>query len=132
MHYKANKNIPVFNDLKNIMIKTAGIVDVIARQFKKHDKKIDLCFVYGSTAAGNLTAESDVHIMIVGDFSFAEFSKAISGPQKIINREINPTIYTSKEFKHKVKQKDHFITTVLNDEKIYIIGSEDELGSLVK
>jgi hypothetical protein len=56
----------------------------------------------------------------------------LSPAEEKLGREITPVVYPVAEFKKKVKEDHHFIKTVLQDEKIFLIGGEGELRRLVK
>jgi len=43
-----------------------------------------------------------------------------------LRREINPTVYPPSEYAPKLKAKNHFLTSVLRGEKIFVIGDEHE------
>lgn len=47
--------------------------------------------------------------------------------QEKIGREINPHNFTIVEFKKRVKEKDHFVKSILNEEVRVIVGNLDEL-----
>ena len=47
--------------------------------------------------------------------------------EKLLKREINPTIYSSKEYKDKKKAKSGFIMDLLKNPKILLIGKKDDL-----
>ena len=59
------------------------------------------------------------------------FSKLLTGIEGKILREINPHVYSKEEFIEKVKAKDHFVSQVVAESKIFIIGNENELESMV-
>jgi hypothetical protein len=52
----------------------------------------------------------------------------LSEAQKTLNREINPTVYSVKEFRDKMR--GNFLKTVLSERKLFIIGDEDVLREL--
>jgi hypothetical protein len=56
---------------------------------------------------------------------------AISPLQETLSREINPSVYPVKEFRSKVLEGQHFISTVLEAPKIFVIGDNNELEKLV-
>jgi hypothetical protein len=66
--------------------------------------------------------------MIVGRVHFADVVERIADAQKTLNREINPTVYTVKEFSSKVH--GNFLQTVLGGKKLFLIGDENVLGEL--
>src|SRR5579871_5378297 len=46
VYYQANKDSPVFPDLRGLLLKTAGLVDVLAQALKPLGAKIQVAFVY--------------------------------------------------------------------------------------
>ena len=52
VYYRANRDSPVFLDLRGLLLKTAGLVDVLAQALKPVAAKVSTAFVYGSIAAG--------------------------------------------------------------------------------
>ena len=42
--------------------------------------------------------------------------------------EINPHVYSLKSWKEKLKKKDHFIKSIMNDKKIFLIGDENVIS----
>lgn len=130
VYYKVNRNIPIFEDIKNIFFKSVGIAEAIKENIK--DKKIKIAFIYGSYARGEESLLSDIDLMVIGDISSKELSRLLSKPKMELMREINYTVFSLNEFISKAIQKDHFINSVLRDKKIFIIGSDDELKGFIK
>ena len=110
------------------MAKTVGIHDVLLDALRPLQKKISLAFVYGSTARSKENAESDVDLMIVGRVHFADVIEHLPEAQTALNREINPTVYSTHEFASKVK--GNFLKTVLSAKKLFLIGDESVLREL--
>jgi hypothetical protein len=42
---------------------------------------------------------------------------------------VNPSIYTRQELARRIKQKNAFVTRVLAQPKVWLIGGEDELAA---
>jgi predicted nucleotidyltransferase len=125
--YSLNRDFPIYNDLRSIFLKTAGLGDVVRKSLSKH-KEIELAFLYGSFAKGEEIAGSDVDIMIIGDISENELNQSITRIEKNLKKSIHYSIYNRKEVKERIKKKDDFIYTVFTEPYILIIGSEmDEL-----
>ena len=92
--------------------------------------RITVAFIYGSVARAEQRSSSDVDLMVVGDVSFGEVVSALETAQKTLGREINPTVYSAAEFRSKIKARHHFLTSVQNSEKVFVIGDEDEFDRL--
>jgi predicted nucleotidyltransferase len=126
--YSANQESPVFAEIKSLVTKTVGMHDVLYTALDPLRKKIDLAFVYGSVARSGETERSDVDLMVVGKVDFSIVIEKLADAQKILNREINPTVYSVREFTGKVRE--NFLKTVLADKKLFIIGDENVLREL--
>lgn len=126
--YTANQESPVFAEIKSLITKTAGMHDVLAAALEPLRKKINLALVYGSVAHSSETQRSDVDLMIVGNVDFGVVVENLSDAQRTLNREINPTVYSVKEFRKKVRER--FLKTVLTHNKLFIIGDENVLREL--
>ena len=126
--YGANRDCPIFEELASILRKTSGLTDVLASALASFSDRILAAFVFGSMASGKETAGSDVDLLIIGDVDFTEIAKAVYSSQEVLGREINPKVYSKKEWNQMLKNKDAFIKEVLGKPKLFIAGSEDELG----
>ena len=127
-HYQANKNSPVFAELVSILRKTSGMVDVLANALASLEKKIDVALVFGSMASDKATSASDIDLLVIGDVDFARVVKAVYPAQDSLQREINPKVYTQKEWKKLIAKKDSFAKDVIRQPKLFIIGDKDEFG----
>ena len=127
-YYQANTESPVFPDLRGLLVKTAGLVDVLADALKPLARKLRLVFVYGSVASGQDRSDSDIDLMVIGTVPPAELALPLRRAREVLGREINPTVYTSAEFDRKRAAKDHFLTRVLAEPRLAVLGNGDELG----
>ena len=127
-YYQANRQSPIFGDLHGLMIKTAGVADVLRSGLKPSEKKIKLAFIFGSFASQTEAGFSDIDLMIIGKISFGEVVSIIRQAQEQLHREINPVVYPLLEFQEKIKSDHHFVNTVLGGNKIFLIGDENDLN----
>lgn len=72
MYYRANTASPVFSELKSLIVRTAGVVDVLRGALDGLTDRIAVAFVHGSLARGTEGPESDVDLVVVGDVTFSE------------------------------------------------------------
>jgi predicted nucleotidyltransferase len=128
-YYSANTDHPLYIDIRNMVIKTSGLVDVLRDSLS--DRRIFCCFVYGSIASHEAKGSSDVDLIVIGNLGLRALTKLLTGVSEKIGREINPHVLTKKEFRDRIKKKDHFISSVMNSPKLLISGSEDELKAMV-
>jgi len=131
VYYGVDKSCPIYEELKGIIFKTAGIAPVLKVNLAKARDVISV-FIYGSYAEGKEGPSSDIDLMVIGNASSRELSKILSGPKTELSREINYAVFKPAEFRDKVKEKDHFLNSVLKKKKIFIIGNENELKRIIK
>jgi predicted nucleotidyltransferase len=131
VNYQANPQSPIFNELKSIVRKTFGVADVIRQSLATQSDKIRVAFIFGSVARSADDRKSDLDLMVVGKISFGDVVSLISPVEKELGREINPVVYPLPEFKQKVKADHHFVKTVLEGEKIFLIGDAGEISRMV-
>jgi Nucleotidyltransferase domain. len=128
-YYRAETSNPLYSDIRNIVLKTSGLVDIL-RQALVKKPGIRLAFVFGSLASGGEKPASDVDLMIVGSVSLRQLSKWLSGAAGRIGREINPHVFTPQEFARRRQERDHFLASVLDAPKLSVVGTEDELAEV--
>ena len=128
-YYQANAGSPVFSELRGLMLKTAGLVDVLAQALKPLSSKLQLVFVYGSIANGTAQSDSDIDLMVVGKIAPADLAMPLRRARELLGRDINPTVYSPMEFKRKRAAQDHFLGDVLSKPRLVVIGSADALGT---
>jgi predicted nucleotidyltransferase len=132
VYYHANEKCPIFNELKSIVRKTFGVADVIRQALASSERKIRVAFIFGSVARSADDRRSDIDLMVVGRMSFGDVVSLLGPAEETLGREVNPVVYPIAEFQKKVKDDHHFVKTVLEEEKIFVIGSENELRRLAK
>ena len=126
--YSANDRSPVFTEMKGLVTKTVGIHDVLLAALDPLKEKISLAFVYGSTARLKENTQSDIDVMIVGKVHFPDVIERLADAQTSLNREINPTVYSTREFGKKLR--GNFLKTVLSENKLFLIGDESVVREL--
>jgi len=85
---------------------------------------------YGSIAKGQDTASSDIDLMVVSDrLSYADVFGALEEASARLGRKVAPTIYSSQELSRRVKRNNAFVTRVLAQPKLWLIGDESVLAA---
>jgi predicted nucleotidyltransferase len=127
-HYQANPDTPIFSDLRSIMLKTVGLADILRLALLPYSDKIQAAFIYGSIAEGRDTAKSDIDVLIIGkELTYADIVDALSKGEMKLGRPVNPSIYSMEEMKRKLHEHNAFISRVLGQPKIFLIGSLNDL-----
>lgn len=128
VYYQANDEHPLFNDIRNIVLKTSGLIDVLKNALDREEVK--LAFVFGSIARSEEGARSDVDLIVIGDVSLRKVVGWLSGISEKIGREVNPHAFSVEEFIKRKRSGDHFLSTVLNSQKLFVKGDEHGLATM--
>src|SRR5262249_27122581 len=128
VHYRANPESPVYEELAGLLRKTAGVADVLREALAPLGDKIAFAFVYGSLAAGTQGSGSDVDLMVLGSAGFADLARTLAGTRALLKREVNPTVMTPRQFKQHLAEGDGFARSVWRGPKLWLIGDEHDLG----
>src|SRR5208337_2367417 len=84
VYYQANPRCPVYAELKGLIVKTAGVGDILKATLATLADRIQAAFVYGSFASGKERKGSDVDICVIGMVTFAEIVSALSPAQQTL------------------------------------------------
>jgi predicted nucleotidyltransferase len=126
--YQANRQSPLFPELYGLVQKTVGLAEPLRQALAGFGGRIQVAFVYGSTAKGTDTAGSDIDLMIISeDLSYGEAFGALEQAEATIARKINPNILTLAEWQRRRGEESHFVERVAAQPKVFIVGSEDDL-----
>jgi len=131
-YYQANRQSPLFDELHGLMLKTVGVADIIKKALEPRMADIKLAFIFGSLAKKSEHRFSDIDLLVVGNITFGEVVDLISTAEGTLNRELNPVVYTLSEFNKRISENHYFISDILSGDKIFVVGDENELQSLVK
>ena len=128
VYYRAKTENPLYPEIRNLVLKTSGLSDVLKSALT--DKRIRVAFVFGSIARGEEKAGSDVDLMVIGQLGLRDLSRLLSGIEEKIGREVNPHVLREEEFRKRIRAKEHFVSSVMETPKIFIIGSQRELEAM--
>lgn len=127
-HYQANASAPVFAELRGLVLKTMGLADVLRHALTPLATQIDMAFIYGSVARQQDTAHSDVDVMIVSPtLAYGEVFGALENATQTLGRKVNPTLYSPLEWAKRIAEDSAFVTRVMQQPKIWLIGTEEQV-----
>jgi predicted nucleotidyltransferase len=124
--YRANRDHPVFPELRALLAKTMGVFELLKKALSPLAARIAFAFAYGSVARGEDNAASDIDLMGVGAVSLDDILDVVSPLEKQLRRPVNPTIYSLKDLKQRYRAGNHFLRSLKNTSKVFLIGNEDD------
>ncbi|MGA2666891.1 MAG: nucleotidyltransferase domain-containing protein [Patescibacteria group bacterium] len=125
-YFSLNLNYPLYKELKSIIFKTIGIEGSLKTTLRKING-IRIAFIYGSFASDKQNGLSDIDLAIIGKINENGLLKEINKLEKILDREINYTLYSETDWDRMKKMKDTFTANIFDEPKIMLIGGENEL-----
>lgn len=127
-HYQANTASPIFHELCGIVQKTFGLAGPLSKALKPLADRIQAAFVYGSVAKKQDSARSDIDLMIVSEtLSYADLYETLAAVESYLGRQINPTLYTMSQIQQRMIDDNAFISRVMQQQRIWVIGNENDL-----
>lgn len=127
-HYQANQQSPVFQELHGIVVKTFGLADIVRNALAPYVGRVDVAFIYGPLAAGFHEGANAIDIMIVApDISYTDLVAGLAECEREIGRPFNPVIYRPADLRRKLAASNAFLTRVLKQPKIFLIGTKHDL-----
>jgi predicted nucleotidyltransferase len=128
-YYQARADSPIFAELRGLVTKISGIVQPLRTALAPLAERIAAAFVFGSVAKGNDRAGSDIDLLVVSDhLSYQEVYPALETAEAALARRIDPTVLTRAEWKRKAARDDSFAARILDQPKLFVIGSADALA----
>lgn len=122
---------PIFEELRLIVVKTFGVLEVLREALSPLASEIKLAFVYGSVAQGSDRASSDVDVMVISEtLSYGQIMAALESAEKQLGRAVQITQYTPEEFVERKRKKHPFLAEVLRQPKLMVIGTEDGIDNI--
>jgi len=128
-HYQANPASPIYDELCGVVRKTVGLAEPLRAALAPLAAQIRAAFVYGSIAKKEDTASSDIDLMLVSDtLTYGDAILALQAATGQLGREVNPNIFTPPDFAKRLKEGGSFVSRVMEQPKIWLIGGPGDLG----
>ncbi|MBI5836350.1 MAG: helix-turn-helix domain-containing protein [Candidatus Eisenbacteria bacterium] len=132
LYFQADADSPLYPELRGLVAKTAGLVDVLRGALSPLGTRIRVAFVFGSVARTEEASTSDIDLMVVGSVGLADLSLPLREAAAQLGREVNPTVCTPEEMVQRAGGRHQFITSVLDSPKLFVLGTEDALARLAQ
>ena len=127
-HYQANREAPIFQELRGIVLKTFGLADVLRTALASSSGPVRVAFIYGSVAKGMDSAKSDIDVMVIAEgITYSHLFETFAEAEQTLGRKVNPTLYSIEDFAKKLRGDNHFVTRVIDQPKIMLIGDENDI-----
>ncbi|MFH1780921.1 MAG: nucleotidyltransferase domain-containing protein [Candidatus Nealsonbacteria bacterium] len=119
-YFFLNQKYPFLKEYKKIILKGFGFEKILKEELSKIEG-IDSVYIFGSYAKNKLSLESDIDILIIGDFDTLNIQKKLLEIQRLTGRELNSVELTKNEFARRKEEKEEFITDVFSSKYIKVL-----------
>jgi predicted nucleotidyltransferase len=119
-YLRANDRHPLFQPIREIVLKTEGLADVLRDALGT--RGIDCAVVFGSIASHRTTAGSDVDLLVVGTIGLREAVRRLGPAHDRLGREINAVVWSRDEFERRRAESDPFLQGILEGPVVPVIG----------
>ena len=130
VYYRAAASDPAFPALRSLVLTTVGLGDTLRGALLGLGDVVEAALIYGSFARGDVTADSDVDLLVVGSITRRALAAALAPAGRELGRELNPVILSATEFAHRVRSGDHFLTEVLSGPQVWLVSDVTKLAAL--
>lgn len=130
LYYSVNTDSIYYPELLSLISKEEGLGKEILTK-RKEIGNIKFAMLSRAFARGRPHSMLDVDLFIVGEVNADVLKNLIDTFQKSANREVNYTIMGNDEFMFRKRRNDQFVSRILIQSRIMLIGDEEEFCSLI-
>ena len=128
--YQANPAAPIHNELVALVRKTVGLREPLREALMPFAHHIKLAFVFGSVAAGQDRADSDIDLMVVTRrLNYSALLDALTTVGEAVGRPVTPNIFSPADWARKRRLKDGLFARVAAGPRLLVIGEDDDAAA---
>jgi predicted nucleotidyltransferase len=125
-YFRVNRDYLLYDEFSRIIFKTVGVAGGI-KQVLEEIGNIKLAFIYGSFAKGKENVSSDIDLIVVGSPDEDLLIKRLDVLENKLSRQVNYKLYRYKEFTACIGKKEPFLTAVMKEKRIPLLGEYNDL-----
>jgi predicted nucleotidyltransferase len=132
VYLRPDARSPVLSDLRQLFEKTAGTTFVLRDALDELDGRIRIAFLYGSMARSAESSQSDIDLLVIGEAGLSDLAPHLRRAERLLARPVNVTVFSVAEFRRKARGRDHFLSRVLESDKVFVKGNALELEAIAR
>ena len=113
-----------------IVIKAKIFSEIFAKDIEILKNQIDYGFIFGSVAKGTNSSQSDLDIFLIGSLRYEDIGSFMFNLGRELVQEVNVVIFSQQKFLKTIKEGNSFISTVLQEPKIWLFGDKSEFEKI--
>jgi len=128
-HFILNKDHPWLAALRMLLERSIGSVHILQERLESVTG-IEVAFIFGSYATSEQRPDSDIDLMVIGDHTILSLAEPLDEIERRVGREINVIARSPDEWHEKFRARDHFVMSLMDSPKIYLVGDASKLQSI--
>jgi DNA-binding transcriptional ArsR family regulator len=125
--YRANKECPIYKELKSLIAKTAGMVHLLRTALSFVPGYVNVAFVYTSPDHDDKYKSNEIDIVVIGNGSVHPI---LRDAEITLERGIHVEVYTPDEFRSEIAKPRSHLNWVLSLKRQFVMGNERSLVRL--
>jgi hypothetical protein len=129
IRYQANSDLSYYQALRTLILHSFGLADICHELLiKPIAKYCDCAFIFGPLVQLQDQAGGNIDIFIISSqIKYEVIYRLAKNLEMRLNRPIQTTLLSKKEWQQKIADKDKYILTIRKQAKIYLLGSTTKL-----
>lgn len=119
--YRAATTSPLYEPLRDLVDRTLGVEAMLSRELSGL-AGVEAAAIFGSWARGDLDAESDIDVLVVGDPDRHELARITQEAGSRAGREVNASTWTRDELSVALARGDVFLNHVMQGKITPLVG----------
>jgi predicted nucleotidyltransferase len=119
--YRASVASPLYEPLRQLVERSVG-VESLLRDLLESVPGVDAAAIFGSWARGKVDAESDVDVLVTGDFDYSDLVSRLHELEERTGREINLVAMRPGELQEALSQDSGFVRDVMASPLRMLVG----------
>jgi len=125
-HFQANYDSPVFTDLKGLVGKTLGALEIIKDGLIPLTTDLEQAFIYGPIDHDTDEAASEINLILVSDrLTYGQVKPVIEKIQQDTGKRLKPIVLSINEYAERVTKPDSFIAWVMEQPKLWLLDGRN-------
>lgn len=124
VHFAANPQCPVGDELRSIVSKTFGLAMIIAAALKPAAAAIGYAFIHGPSARGVITPSREIELMVIGNgITYSRIMQMLKPAEAELGRPFDLLIYSVADFNRRLASGNGFLRRAMDQDKIPVLGT---------
>jgi hypothetical protein len=125
-HFQANAQSPVYSEIRSIVLKTFGAMDLLRTALYGLDEQIGLALIYGPETRSPSALSHDINMLLVSDaLEYTDLVRGLTAVENTIGRTIHPVLFKRSEFEALQAEESEALLGILNQPQLVLIRQQD-------